>query len=315
MKHITLSLLFMVAGFIHLKANKEHHSFLRSIQDTAAEKSSYDYRVQVNGQEKFVYRARVSAMPVDVSQALNRPLEQTEIAAFCYFEVDHEKTITVKSAADIKTVVIRPLSMHIKPVIRGNEISFKLYKPCQIVVEVNGWHKALHLFANPSEKKPFSKTGKNDLYFGPGVHYPGVIFAKSNQTIYIASGAVVHGAISGKNISNLNVRGEGILDGSLFRRNIDTMTNILVFVNCRNVSVSGIILRDPPAWTFMTFECMDVTIDNIKLIGMWRYNSDGIDLLNSSNVEIKNSFVRAFDDCITIKGGDVFRNAPENSLW
>jgi len=71
---------------------------------------------------------------------------------------------------------------------------------------------------------------------------------------------------------------------------------------CEHVVVEGIIFRDPHVWTVVPARCKDVRISNIKLIGLWRYNADGIDLVNSQDVLIEDCFVRAFDDNIVLKG-------------
>jgi polygalacturonase len=50
------------------------------------------------------------------------------------------------------------------------------------------------------------------------------------------------------------------------------------------------------------FDCDGVTVDNVKIVGQWRYNTDGVDIVNTRNAVLKNSFIRAFDDVISIKG-------------
>ena len=42
--------------------------------------------------------------------------------------------------------------------------------------------------------------------------------------------------------------------------------------------------------------------EDVKVIGQWRYNSDGIDLHNMQNAQIIHCFARTFDDCLVIKG-------------
>ena len=74
------------------------------------------------------------------------------------------------------------------------------------------------------------------------------------------------------------------------------------FYFCKNVEVEGVIMRDSSTFCLIPARCENLIIDNVKTIGMWRYNSDGIDLFNCSNVIVKNTFLRNFDDCMVIKG-------------
>jgi hypothetical protein len=61
-------------------------------------------------------------------------------------------------------------------------------------------------------------------------------------------------------------------------------------------------MRDPDVWCCSLFGCRQATIQNVKLIGLWRYNSDGIDICNSENVTVRDCFVRSYDDSLVVKG-------------
>ena len=77
----------------------------------------------------------------------------------------------------------------------------------------------------------------------------------------------------------------------------------LVLNHCKDIRVEGIVLEDAPLWSFIIRDnCENISVDNIKIIGQWRYNSDGIDICCSTNVTVKNSFIRSFDDCIVTRG-------------
>lgn len=206
----------------------------------AGKLKSADFAVSANNKTLFVYQARVSAVPINqVWPGYQRPLGQTELASFCYFDTDEETTIKIKSARKINSVVIRPLSYGIEPEVEGNTIKFKINKPCQVVVEVNGWHNSLIIFANPLEESSFDASGKDVLYFGPGIHKPGAIEAKDNQTIYVAGGAIVHSTISAKNIKNLRIAGRGIIDASSFKRG--KAGYVVGARNCENITLDGVI--------------------------------------------------------------------------
>jgi hypothetical protein len=68
------------------------------------------------------------------------------------------------------------------------------------------------------------------------------------------------------------------------------------------VQIEGVTLRDSGCFTLVPALCEGVRITGIKIIGNWRYNSDGINLINSSKCVVEDSFVRTFDDCICDNG-------------
>lgn len=77
---------------------------------------------------------------------------------------------------------------------------------------------------------------------------------------------------------------------------------------CKDIEIDGITIRDSLVYNIRPIACENLTIKNIKIIGNWRYNSDGIDMHNCENVVIDNCFIRTFDDSICIKGFDPYGN-------
>jgi hypothetical protein len=266
----------------------------------AGEQPSDLYAIKVNGRPVFVYQARVSAVPENKRyEGVQRPLDQTELAAFAYWDMSSAADVEIVSKRTVEKVAVRPLSRRIKPGVDGNRITFRLSEPGSLVVEVNDFHEALHFFVNPPETDPVTPETPGVRYFGPGVHHAGRIVLQSGETVCIAGGAVVHGVIYAKDAQDVRVQGRGILDASTIPRGKER--NLLCFERCRNVSVSGIILRDPHVWAAKTTECEGVEFKNVKLIGCWRYNSDGFDFVDSRNVRVADCFVRSFDDSIVMK--------------
>ncbi len=265
------------------------------------EKKSDDFEMLVNNREVSLYRARVSKHPINqIWPGYQRPIDQTEIASFGYFDFEGEVEISITPKVKIETVEILPKEFGIEPTIKGNTIAFNLSKPSQFVVEVNGYHHALHVFANPIPTYKIDREDPKVHYFGPGIHHAGIITLKSDETVFIDGGAIVYGVINCENARNINILGRGILDASKVER--DETPNMIWMKNAAKINIDGIILRDPHFWSTRLINCDEATFENVKLIGFWRYNSDGINLVSSKNITIRNSFIRSFDDNIVVRG-------------
>ena len=262
--------------------------------------ASPDYEVKINGQPSFVY-----ASPAQ--------------AAYCSFDMNGPVEITIKANRDIKWVDVRPLAKGIKPLFKDSTITIRLSKPAQLSIELNGSIKMpLFLFANAPEKNKPSKKDANVIFFEAGkIHHAGLIQMKSNQTVYIEAGAVVVGAITAKDASNIKIMGRGVLDGTWNNRFDDalikagsfdkiplpsnnTYQRFIELSNCENVTIDGITLHNSTSWQVVPINCRKVLINDIKIISD-QASDDGIDVVHCKGLVIKNCFIKVKDDCVVIK--------------
>ena len=266
-----------------------------------------DYDVALDGRKVEVRACRESRMPFNrYWPGRQRPLDQTERASYLAFEAEGEVACTVKPKWKCPKAIVRPLSAGVKPVLANDgTISFMLSKPGYYVLETDGPHKALHIFM----ESPRRFLGRDDatLSYGPGMHIAGLVRLKNHDRVYIDRDAIVFGCFTGENVEDVKIFGHGVIDGRVCDRVFEggytpLQQSCLRFHGAKGIEIDGPILMDAPCWVLACFDCEDVDIRHVKIVGQWRYNTDGIDICNSRRVAVRDCFVRSFDDTVVIKG-------------
>jgi hypothetical protein len=292
-----------------------------------SEKHSDDYTLKVNGKDVFCYEARVYDTRYTEGMLYGEKGLAYSTVSFAYFDISGPVKVKITVNDDTESAVIRPLSHNIVPVVRNNTIEFTIREPGSYTIEPNGSDKrVLHLFANPLQEKP-DPEDPDIIYFGPGEHVVSTINLKDNQTLFVDGGAVVYfdidedetpyrtevrsgvinllrydHAIQAVNTRNVKIKGRGIIDfervGAKYGRK-----NPIHIGHSNNVKIEGVILRDATCWHLTVYRSDNVVVDNLKAISM-NYNTDGICVVLSQNVHIKNCFFRQRDDGIIMKAMD-----------
>lgn len=265
--------------------------------------------ITVEGEDVFVYETRVNHSRFF---SFSTPETYAPVAIFD-FEGAVEVSITVPSEVELTSATVSPLAYDVEPTIENNTITFTLEYPTSYVVQYNDDPQtAIHLFTNtPEENTPDPDNLPDDMvYLGPGVHKADAIPLESGETLYIAGGALVYGQVRVEDVEDITIRGRGIISGEIYeRRRASEYTIPIELRHSNNITIEGISILDPAGWTISSYFMDGLTLDNIKIITA-RANGDGISLQSSKNVEVKNSFVRSWDDSLVVKNYD--RGTTEN---
>lgn len=185
-----------------------------------------------------------------------------------------------------------------------------------------------------------NENGGGRLVFEAGNYVTGTIYLKSNVTLQLNYGATLLGStnpfdyikdkkigwmsmIFAVNQENIGITGKGTINGRGFitannmvsyiqhgiftdplkldRPNETNRPQNVYFRECKNVTITGITLRDPASWNQTYDQCQNLYVDGIYVDSKSYWNNDGIDVVDCDGVTIKNSFFDAADDVLCFK--------------
>jgi len=267
---------------------------------------STEYEVMADGKKVDVYTARVLDPPF-----AGREWNYGGPYCFASFDMEGRVAVTIKARRSLRNTVMRPQFADVNLKAQDDHtLSIGFDSPRKVSLEPDGKNGPLLLFANPREKDKPEAGATNLIYFGPGVHQAGLVKVGNNQTVWLAGGAVVKGAIVAQG-SNIRIMGRGILDGSDYewRKGPYAFT---IGITATNVEVEGVTVRGSSHWTIVPRASRNVTVRNVKICGGRVQNDDGINPCNSQEVLIQDCFIRTDDDCVAMKGLDL--QTPNNHV-
>ncbi len=244
------------------------------------------------------FTARFGASPIE--------LHDSPVATFGIFPWESSGEVTIHTGFEVRWVEVKPLSAGIAATIDGShrEVRFRLNALVPATVEFNDdLGHVLHLFPYHASAGPESNEAHTRV-FGPGMHRAGTIELKTGDSVYLAPGAWVSGKIRARHAQHIRIYGAGVLDGS---DNADAEdfyqgAGPLYVEDVQDLRLEGVTFFNSKSWTVHLREVSDATIDGIRVLNPGAQNGDdGIDLVSSNHVTVRNVFVRTNDDCVVVK--------------
>ncbi len=185
---------------------------------------------------------------------------------------------------------------------------------------------------------------KQTVILPPGQYVSGTIYLKSGVTLMIGEGATLLGStnpfdyvkdplcrwtalIFAVRQHDIGITGKGTIDG----RGWEVANNLVQYIHlglvndplkydrpnetnrpenihfreCENVTISRITLRNPASWNQQYDQCHHVVIEDQTVDSKSYWNNDGVDIVDCSDVVIRNCTMDAADDVFCFKSHSV----------
>jgi polygalacturonase len=173
-----------------------------------------------------------------------------------------------------------------------------------------------------------SQSGGGTVHFPPGRYLSGTLRLRSRVRLFLDAGAVLIGStdlahypslvpafrsftdtytekslIYAEKVEDVSIEGRGVIDGqgASFKGPYKVRPYMIRFIECRNVAVEGVTIRDSPMWVQHYLACDGVAIRGITVHSRVNHNNDGIDIDCCERVRISDCDIWSGDDAIVLK--------------
>ncbi|MBO4338905.1 MAG: right-handed parallel beta-helix repeat-containing protein [Clostridia bacterium] len=150
---------------------------------------------------------------------------------------------------------------------------------------------------------------------GEGFEKPALIYASGAKNVSLTGGGVINGnghLFGRKPLFDKNLtEPDDIIDVIKMRRDNRAQLRfahpskygkLVCFEDCEDIKINNVILKDSAYWTLKLTRCKNAVINNLAINNNRHVaNTDGIDLMQSSDVIIKDCFISTADDGIVLK--------------
>ncbi len=173
-----------------------------------------------------------------------------------------------------------------------------------------------------------AQAGGGTVYFPPGRFVSGTIILKSGVTLRLDAGCTLLGSTSlrdypektpalrsytdnytdkslvyGEKLERVAITGRGVIDGqgAAFKGPYKVRPYMIRFIECRDVTVEGVTIKDSPMWVQHYLACDDVRISGITVRSHVNANNDGIDIDSCRRAVVTGCNIDSGDDAIVLK--------------
>jgi hypothetical protein len=171
-------------------------------------------------------------------------------------------------------------------------------------------------------------AGGGTVYLPPGRFLSGTIHLKSDVTLRLDAGCTLLGSanlrdypvrvpafrsytdnytdkslIYAEKLERIAITGRGVIDGqgASFKGPYKVRPYMIRAIECRDVTVEGVTIKDSPMWVQHYLACDDVRIRGITVKSHVNANNDGIDIDSCRRVTVTGCNIDSGDDAVVLK--------------
>lgn len=172
------------------------------------------------------------------------------------------------------------------------------------------------------------EAGGGTVVVPAGTYHTGTLHLRSHVTLHLENGARLIGGrsiehypevaggftdavgqkrnrclIHANGTTGSAISGQGTIDGNgpAFGHDEDGRPFMVRFINCKDIQVTGVTLKDSPGWVSHYLGCENVLIHGVTIHSHTNGNNDGIDIDSCRRVRISACDLDTGDDAICIK--------------